>query len=58
MWITRSFAEVARYAHPQEAVDKVVCTCGLLVGTSTFPQVVHNESTWLSTRLSTGVRTA
>nr|DAR47035.1 MAG TPA: hypothetical protein [Caudoviricetes sp.] len=54
MWITSFFVAVARRARPQEGVDKVACTCELLVGTSTFPQVVHNQSTGLSTGLSTG----
>lgn len=55
MWITLPFVAVVRCVRPQGGVDKVVCTCELLVGTSTFPQVIHNLSTGFSTGLSTGV---
>ena len=55
MWVTRFFVDLVRLIRPQGGVDKVVCTCGSLVGTSTFPQVVHNLSTGLSTGLSTWV---
>lgn len=44
---------MVRHLHPQGGVDKVVCTCELLVGTSTFPQVIHNQSTGFPTWLST-----
>nr|DAV97207.1 MAG TPA: hypothetical protein [Caudoviricetes sp.] len=58
MWITPSFVDTVRLARPRGGVDKVVCTCELLVGTSTFPQVVHNQSTGFPTGLSTGVERA
>lgn len=55
MWITPSFVDLPRPARPRVGVDKVACTCELLVGTSTFPRAIHNLSTGLSTGLSTEV---
>nr|DAE80500.1 MAG TPA: hypothetical protein [Caudoviricetes sp.] len=42
MWTAPFFVAVVRRARPQAGVGKVACTCESLVGTSTFPQVVHN----------------
>nr|DAV43205.1 MAG TPA: hypothetical protein [Caudoviricetes sp.] len=53
MWITPPSVAILRQPHPQTDVDKAVCTCESLVGTSTFPQVIHNQSTQLPTQLPT-----